>query len=82
MADEQSGGPGVREGRHNRDRLALSVEEAAGLLGISTWLAYELVHQGELPSLRLGRRIVVPRAALERMVGVEADSTRDHGALD
>jgi len=60
----------------------LSVEEAAGLLGISTWLAYELVHQGELPSLRLGRRIVVPRAALERMVGVEADSTRDHGALD
>ncbi|HLN15706.1 MAG TPA: helix-turn-helix domain-containing protein [Acidimicrobiales bacterium] len=63
----------MREGRHHPDRLALSVEEAAGLLGISTWLAYELVHQGELPSLRLGRRIVVPRAALERMVGLERD---------
>jgi len=57
--------------RRNQDRLALSVEEAAGLLGISTWLAYELVHQGQLPFLRLGRRIVVPRAALERLVGIE-----------
>jgi len=74
LADEQSEGPGVREGRHQPDRLALSVEEAAGLLGISTWLAYELVHQGELPSLRLGRRIVVPRSALERMVGIEPDT--------
>ena len=64
----------MREGRHSPDRLALSVEEAAGLLGISTWLAYELVHRGELPSLRLGRRIVVPRAALERMVGIQTDT--------
>jgi excisionase family DNA binding protein len=73
VIEEESGVPGVREGRHHPDRLALSVEEAARLLGISTWLAYELVHQGQLPSLRLGRRIVVPRAALERMVGLEKD---------
>jgi len=53
------------------DRLAISVEETARLLGISTWLAYELVHQGELPSIRLGRRILVPRAALEILVGSE-----------
>jgi excisionase family DNA binding protein len=46
-------------------RLVLSVTEAAGLLGISRGLAYELVARGELPSLRLGRRIVVPRRALE-----------------
>ena len=52
-------------------RLVLSVTEAAGLLGISRGLAYELVARGELPSLRLGRRIVVPRRALE--VLLEAD---------
>jgi excisionase family DNA binding protein len=46
----------------------LSVTEAAGLLGISRDLAYELVARGELPSLRLGRRIVVPRRALESLL--------------
>jgi excisionase family DNA binding protein len=47
------------------DRLALSVEEAGALLGISRDLAYDLVARRELPSVRLGRRIVVPRKALE-----------------
>ena len=44
---------------------ALSVEEAGALLGISRDLAYDLVATGELPSVRLGRRLVVPRRALE-----------------
>ncbi len=47
------------------ERLALSVEEAGALLGISRDLAYDLVARGELPSARLGRRLVVPRRALE-----------------
>ena len=50
------------------ERLTLSVEEAAGALGISRALAYELVARGELPSLRLGRRIVVPRRALIALI--------------
>ncbi len=48
--------------------LTLSVTEAARLLGISRAFAYELVARGELPSLRLGRRVVVPRRALEQLV--------------
>jgi excisionase family DNA binding protein len=47
------------------ERLTLTVEEAARLLGISRALAYELVARGEIPSLRLGRRIVIPRHALD-----------------
>jgi excisionase family DNA binding protein len=47
------------------ERVALSVDEAAALLGISPSLAYDLCARGDLPSLRLGRRIVVPRRALE-----------------
>jgi len=50
------------------DRLTLTVTEAAELLGISRALAYELVGRGELPALRLGRRLVVPRKALEALV--------------
>ncbi|MGI8684179.1 MAG: helix-turn-helix domain-containing protein [Acidimicrobiales bacterium] len=50
------------------NRLTLTVEEAAQLLGISRALGYELVARGELPSIRLGRRIVVPRRALDALL--------------
>lgn len=50
------------------NRLTLTVEEAAQLLGISRALGYELVARGELPSIRLGRRIVVPGCALEALL--------------
>ena len=46
------------------ERLVLTVAEAGELLGISRAFAYELVARGELPVIRLGRRIVVPKAAL------------------
>jgi excisionase family DNA binding protein len=51
------------------ERLTLTVEEAASLLGISRAFAYESVHRRDIPSIRLGRRILVPREALIRLVG-------------
>jgi excisionase family DNA binding protein len=51
------------------DRLVLSVDDAAYLLNISRGLAYELVARGELPAIRLGRRIVIPRVVLEELLG-------------
>lgn len=56
------------------ERLALSVEEAGALLGISRDLAYDLVARGELPSVRLGRRLVVPRRTLEEALGRLAEA--------
>ena len=53
----------------DRDRLVLTVDEAAYLLNISRGLAYELVARGELPAIRLGRRIVIPRLAMEELLG-------------
>ena len=50
------------------DRLTYSVEEAAELLGISRNSAYEAVRKGELPTVRLGRRILIPRSRLEAML--------------
>ena len=49
-------------------RLTVSVEEAGRLLGISRGLAYMLVNRGDIPSIRLGRRLVVPRRALDRLL--------------
>jgi excisionase family DNA binding protein len=54
-----------------RESLVISVEEAGVLLGISRGLAYELVRQGVIPSLRLGRRLVVPRRRLLELVDGE-----------
>lgn len=51
------------------DRLVLSVAEAGELLGLSRAFAYELVARGELPVIRFGRRIVVPKAALLELLG-------------
>jgi excisionase family DNA binding protein len=50
------------------DRLTLSIEDAAEALGIGRGLAYEMARTGKLPVLKLGRRLVVPRAQLEAMV--------------
>ncbi len=52
--------------------LLLTVKEAAKLLRISRNLAYELVAQGRLPSICLGRRILIPRHGLERWIVQEA----------
>lgn len=53
--------------------LVYTVTQTATLLGISRTHAYELVARGELAHLRLGRRIVVPRHALERLLDVVAE---------
>ncbi len=55
------------------ESLVLTVEEAAKVLRISRGLAYELVRRGDLPSLRLGRRLVVPRHRLLALVGGDSD---------
>ena len=47
------------------DRLLLTVEEAASMLGLRRTTAYEAVRRCELPSIRIGRRLFVPVAALD-----------------
>jgi excisionase family DNA binding protein len=50
-------------------RLTLTVEEVAQMLGLSRSATYEAIARGEIPSLRFGRRIVVTRRALHRLLG-------------
>ena len=58
------------------ESLTMSVEEAGKALGIGRSTAYALARQGALPVLRLGaRRLVVPRAALLRMLDRAGDGT-------
>jgi len=64
-----------------KERLALSVAEAAKELSCSKVLVYQLIREGRIPSVRLSkRRIVVPRKALEMMLNVKALSVgQDYG---
>jgi excisionase family DNA binding protein len=58
-------------------RRTLTVEEAGRMLGLGRGAAYAAVKRGQIPSLSLGRRIVVPVAALELMLagaGTQTDS--------
>ena len=52
----------------------VTVEEAGRELGISRNGAYEATRRGEIPTIKIGRRILVPRAALDRMLASAADA--------
>lgn len=51
-----------------RTGMTYTVAEAAALLGVSRSVTYGAIQRGELPSIRIGHRILVPRDALERML--------------
>lgn len=53
-------------------RLTVTVEEVAALLGLGRSAAYEAARRGEIPTRRLGRRIVVPVPLLLEWLGVSA----------
>ena len=67
-------GPAEHMGSAKRTerRLTYTVEEAAALIGISRAKAYKCVRSGELRSVHLGRRIVIPAVAIEDLLGMEA----------
>lgn len=57
-------------------RLAYSVKEAAAALGVSEWKIREAIYQKQLHAVNLGRRLVIPRWALDDLLS-KPDS--EHG---
>jgi excisionase family DNA binding protein len=50
------------------DRLTFTVSETAALLRLSKWATYEAVKRGELATITLGRRKMVPRRVVEDLL--------------
>lgn len=50
------------------EKQVLSVEQAGRVLGVGRSAAYEAVRRGDIPVIRLGRRIVVSARALEKLL--------------
>lgn len=54
-------------------RYTCSAREAAQALGLGRSTTYELLRSGELPSIRVGRRVLIPLAALEGFIAKRLD---------
>ena len=73
MADDVArhsggGGRGKPRAADVEKRLCITVPEAARMLGTSRNFAYELVRRHELPVIELGKRKLIPRVKLEKML--------------
>ncbi len=58
--------------RAEDERLTISVIEAGRRLGVGKQCAYDAAHRGEIPTVRVGRRLLVPIAAFEAMLAVKS----------
>ena len=56
------------ENKAEEQRRVYTIPEVGEILGINRNLAYQLVRTGEIPAIRLGKRLVCPKAALHRML--------------
>ena len=50
------------------EKLTMTVNEAALALGLSRNSCYQGVETGSIPSIRIGKRILIPRYALEKLL--------------
>ena len=50
-------------------RLTLSIDEVSSVLGLGRTAAYEAARRGDIPSRRLGRRVIVPVPAFLDWLG-------------
>ncbi len=54
------------------ERVTMTVREAAALLGLSVSATYEAAARGDIPVVRVGRRVLVKRQMLLAMLGLDA----------
>jgi excisionase family DNA binding protein len=47
---------------------AFTGDEVRQILRVSKWTAYEAVKKGSIPVVRIGKRCIIPRASLERLL--------------
>lgn len=57
--------------------MAMSVREAARALGLGRETVYEMVRQNQIPNVKVGRRVIIPRPALEAWLAGAAERGED-----
>lgn len=59
------------------ERKTYNIEEAGRLLGVGGNQAYEAARTGQIPTIKIGKRILVPKAAFDRMLNGGGDGAGD-----
>jgi excisionase family DNA binding protein len=59
------------------EKLVYSIQEAANLLGISRSYAYELVRNGTIPALELGKKRVIPKEKFIEWINGKSDGKEE-----
>ena len=54
------------------ERLTISLTEAGEAIGLGRAAAYEAAKRGEIPTIKVGRRVLVPVAALKEKFSASA----------
>ena len=58
----------ARNNKKSEDKLCYTVPEVAQMLGFSRNFGYELARTGQIPVIRFGKRMLVPKLAFEKML--------------
>lgn len=66
-----------RESGTGTGSLTVSVSEAGRLVGLCKNATWQAIYRGEIPSLTIGRRRLVPLVPILRLLGVDDDAVRD-----
>ena len=64
------------------ERKTVTIEEAATILGVGRNKAYEAARSGEIPTIRIGKRLLVPQVALNRLLAAEAQTVGANAQSD
>ena len=59
------------------DKLTLTVNETAKILGVGRNSAYEAIARGEIPVVKVGKRLLVPKTALEKLLNGRLLKSKD-----
>jgi excisionase family DNA binding protein len=62
-----------------RDRATITVEEAGAVLGVGRSAAYAGVRSGDIPAIRVGKRLLCPTAKLKALLGENEGATAPNG---
>lgn len=63
------GGRGMPRPSRGNEKLCYTIPEAAALPGFSRNFGYELTRRGDIPIIRFGKRMLLPKAKFEKMPG-------------
>ncbi len=60
--------------QRDTERLTYTIEEAGKMLGIGRNQSYGAAERGEIPTIRIGKRLLVPKATFDRLLGLRVEA--------